>query len=397
MAAPGQLPVKKEKRKVIAFFFRSYDREVELFKIGILQYARPQKDWAFIHCSQENVLFDLQRKDGLFDGGIGELGRPDLWEAARRATFPVVNLYGGRGFGGLPKVGVDDRAIGRMGARHLMEQGLRNFAFFGISGRGFSLGRWAGFSGELRRAGFQARRYKPFIKYPHPKVKPLIFVDNELSIAGWLKELPRPCGGFCCDDLRAEWISVECQNLGIRVPEEISILGVDDDEVHCAAALPHLSSILLPVRKAGYEAARMLDLMLSRRGSCPPPLLLPPEKVISRESTDILTIDNPHLVRALKHIRSKAQTGKLSVPEVVAQTGYCRRILEAKFKQAFGRTIFQEIRQVQLEESKRLLKETVETMESIAESTGWGTASHFGIEFKKLTGMSPGEYRKRVR
>ena len=389
----------RPKRKVIALLFRSYDREVELFKIGILQYARPSKDWAFIHCSQENVAADLRRKDRLFDGGIGELGRPDLWAAARQATFPVVNLYGGRGFGGIPKVGIDDREIGLLAARILWEVWHRQFAFFGISGRGFSQGRWAGFCLELRRNGFRALRYKSFKSYPRPRVKPMIYVDNELSIAGWIKSLPKPCGVFCCDDLRAEWISVECQNLQVRVPEEVSILGVDDDDVHCAAALPHLSSIRLPVRKAGYEAARILDELLGGLwdGLEPPELLLPPEKVILRESTDSLAIDNPHLVRALKHIRTQADSGKLSVPEVVAQTGYCRRILEAKFKQAFGRTIFQEIRHVQLESAKRLLQETVDTMESIAESTGWGTASHFGVEFKKLTGLSPGEYRKRMR
>jgi LacI family transcriptional regulator len=386
------------KRKVIAFLFNSYDREVELFKIGVLQYARPTKNWAFIHCGQGNIVADLRRRDGFFDGGIGEFGRLDLWEAAKKAAYPVVNLYGGRGFGGMPVVGIDDREIGRTAARHLMEQGHRNFAFLGLRMRGFSLGRWAGFSAELRKHGFRADRYKYFKNYPAAKVKPIIFVENEFSLAGWIKSLPKPCGVFCCDDIRGEWVTLECQNIGLQVPDEISVLGVDDNEVYCASAVPHMSSIRLPVRQAGYEAAKMLDAVMEGRVAEPPPrILFPPEQVIARESTDLLAVSNPQLVKALKFIRTHALGGKLTVPDVVAQTSYCRRILESKFRQEFGRTIFHEIRRLQVENSKRLLRETVDTMESIAEASGWGTASHFGVEFKKITGMSPGEYRKKMR
>ena len=390
--------MKKYKRKVIAFLFNSYDREAELYKIGILQYARPAKDWAFIHCGQNNAVNDLGRSDRFFDGGIGEFGRPDLWAAAKKAAFPVVNLYGGRGFGGLPTVGIDDREIGRMAARHLMEQGHKNFAFFGLRSPGFSYSRWSGYFDELRRHGFRPCCYKFFKRYPDPKVVPMIHVEGEMAFAGWLKSLPKPCGVFCCDDIRAEWVSLECQNLSLRVPDDISVLGVDDDEVHCVSAVPHLSSIRLPIRQAGYEAAKMLDRIFEEGcPEAPPRVMFPPEKVICRESTDLLAVENPQLVKALKFIRSNAHAGKLSVSEVVAQTSYCRRILETKFRQAFGRTIFHEIRRIQVEHSKKLLRETMNTMDSIADASGWGSASHFGTEFKKITGLSPGDYRKRMR
>jgi len=390
--------MKTSKRKVIAFLFNAYDREVDNFKIGVLQYARPAKDWAFIQCSQHNVVHDLSRTDGMFDGGIGEFGRPDLWSAALKSAFPVVNLYGGAGFRGLPTVGVDDREIGRVAARHLMEQGHKQFAYFGLKARGFSHGRWAGYFSELQRHGFRPECFKYFKTYPAANVAPFIFVEEELSFAGWIKSLPKPCGIFCCDDMRAEWVSVECQNLGLRVPDDISILGVDDDEVHCVSAVPHLSSIRLPVRQAGYQAAKMLDQIMEHGvpKKCPR-VITPPEKVVCRESTDLLAVENPQLVKALKFIRTNAHTGKLSVPDVVAQTSYCRRILESKFRHAFGRTIFHEIRRIQVEHSKKLLRETVDTMESVADASGWGSASHFGVEFKKITGLSPGEYRKRMR
>ncbi len=388
---------KKHKRKVIAFLFSAYDREVDAFKIGILQYARPARDWAFIHCAESNVLQDLARTDGMFDGGIGEFGRPDLWAAAKKAPYPVVNLYGGQGFRDLPTVGIDDREIGRMAARHLMEQGHKNFAFFGLKARGFSHGRWAGFYCELQKHGLRPSCFKYFKSYPDPRVTPMVYVADELSFAGWIKSLPKPCGIFCCDDMRAEWVSVECQNLDVRVPDDVSILGVDDNEVHCISAVPHISSIRLPVRQAGYEAAKMLDQIMESGSPKPAPrVFFPPEKVVCRESTDLLAVGNPQLVRALKFIRSNAHTGKISVPDVVAQTSYCRRILESKFRESFGRTIFQEIRRLQVEHSKKVLRETVDTMENIAEATGWGSASHFGVEFKKITGMSPGEYRKRM-
>jgi len=387
-----------KKRKVIAFLFNSRDREADEYKIGVLNYARPAKDWAFIDCGSSNIIKDLARKDGFFDGGIGEFGRLDLWTAAKRAKFPVVNLYGGHGFQGLPTVGVDDREIGKIAAMHLMEKGLRNFAFFGLKVRGFSSGRWAGFSHHLQKHGFHPSRFKHFKKYSRLRVKPALYMMEELSMAGWLKSLPTPCGVFCCDDTRAEWVSIVCHNLGLRVPDDISILGVDDDAVHCISSVPHLSSIKLPTRQAGYEAAKILDgIMESKIPKSPPRVFLPPENVVCRESTDLLAVENPQIVKALKFIRSRAYSGKLSVPEVVAQTSYCRRILETKFRESFGRTIFQEIRKLQVEKSKRLLCETSDTMESIADAAGWGSASHFGVEFKKITGMSPGEYRKRMR
>ncbi len=387
------------KRKVIALLFRSYDREVDQYKLGILQYARPKKNWAFVHCRQKNVLADLLREDGQFDGGIGELGRPDLWAAARLAHYPVVNLYGGRGFGGMPVVGIDDRTIGRMAANHLMEQGHRNFAFFGLSGRGFSLGRWAGFSEELHRHGFSASRFKAFHDYGSITLEPLLYVPAEREFAAWLASLPRPCGVFACDDLRAEWLSVECLNLGLQVPEDISIVGVDDNEIHCSAAIPKLTSIRLPVRKAGFEAARLLDRILEGEveASDAPRIFLPPESLQPRESTDLLAISDSNLIRALKYIRMHAYLGRICVEDVVAQTSYCRRLLETRFKAAFGKTIFQEIRHLQVEHAKKLLRETPETMEAIADSTGWSSASHFGIEFKKMTGCSPGEYRRKMK
>lgn len=368
------------------------------FKIGVLQYARPAKDWAFIQVGPKDVLAALRRQDTFFDGAIGEFGRPEVWSVALQARFPVVNLFGGRGLQGLPTVGVDDRAIGEMAAEHLIGQGLRHFAFFGLPGLGFSLGRAAGFKLAVRDRGFRVDLFRHFKKYHlRGKMDPT-YVPWEKEIAGWLQSLPLPCGVFCCDDMRAEWILVEARNLGLRVPEDLAILGVDDNPVHCRAGTPEISSIRLPVRHAGTEAARMLDGLLDRkRPQAPPHLLLPPETVVARGSTDLLAIGDPHIVKALKHIRTHALGGKVRVEEVVAQTGYCRRILETKFRQTLGRTIFQEIQRLKVEQSQKLLRETGDTMESIADACGWGSASHFGVKFKKITGLSPGEYRRRMR
>jgi LacI family transcriptional regulator len=279
-----------------------------------------------------------------------------------------------------------------------MEQGHKSFAYFGLKGRGFSIGRGAGYLSELRSHGFQASFFKGFKSYPDPHVTPLVYVPHEFSFAGWIKSLPKPCAIFCCDDMRAEWVSLECRNLSLRVPDDISIVGVDDNEVHCLSAVPHLSSIRLPARQAGYEAAKVLDQILeSGAKNKSAKILFPPEQVVCRESSDILAVENPQLVKALKFIRSNAPAGNLSVAAVVAQTSYCRRILESKFRSAFGRTIFQEIRRIQVEHAKKLLRETMDTMESIADASGWGSASHFGVEFKKITGFSPGDYRKKMR
>jgi LacI family transcriptional regulator len=389
---------KSRKRKVIAFLFSSHDREADELKIGVLQYARPAKDWAFVQCSPDHVTHALLRRDSYFDGAIGELGSPTLWQAARKARCPVVNIYGGRDFEGVPTVGIDDHAIGVMAARHLQSLGLRNFAYFGLPGPGFAAGRMEGFADELATLGLSVNAFDNALEYPVRGKVAATHVPGEFQLAGWLQSLVLPCGIFCCDDMRAEWVSVEARNIGLRVPDDIAILGVDNNPVHCESCLPRLSSIRLPARQAGHEAAKMLDTLLSNsKAGMPARILLPPEGIEARESTDLLAVNNPQLVKALKYIRANAHTGTLRVPDVVAQTAYCRRILEAKFRQSLGRTIFQEIRRFQVENSMRLLRETQETMDSIAEAAGWGTASHFGVEFKKITGISPGEYRKKMR
>jgi LacI family transcriptional regulator len=386
------------KRKVIAFLFHSNDREVDEYKIGVLQYARPSKDWAFVQCDSKNIVKDLLRRDGYFDGGIGEFGTYELAAAAQKAIFPVVNLYGGLDFQALPTAGVDDLAIGRMAAQHLSGLGLRNFAFFGLASFCFSTGRYRGFAEELGKQGFAVNKFEHSVRYPLRQKISSTHIPDEYALAGWLQSLPLPCGIFCCDDMRAEWVSVEALNIGLRVPDDIAILGVDNNPVHCDSSLPRLSSIRLPIRQAGCEAAKILDSLLANpKSHKSKPILLPPESVAARESTNLLAVGNPQVVKALQYIRSHAHTGKLRVAEVVAQTGYCRRLLETRFRQSLGRTIFQEIRRNQIERSMRLLRETHDTMASIADATGWGMASHFGVEFKKHTGMSPGEYRKRMR
>ena len=388
----------QQKRKVIGFFFNAPDRESDEFKIGALQYARPSKNWAFVHVGRNDIMAQLPRSDGFYAGGIGEFGTSKLWEAARKAPFPVVNLYGGRGFGGLSTVGVDDRAIGRMAAQHLMGQGLRHFGYFGLGDIGFSLGRRSGFTVELRRRGFAVHPFRHRTVYPVKRKFAPTYVPWEDALVGWLLSLPKPCGVFCCDDMRAEWLTVVCQNIGLQVPEDISILGVDDNPVYCESASPPLSSVHMPARQVGYEAARLLGEMLeSGRPLAPPRILLPPTAVQARASTDLLAVSNPQLVKALAYIRAHARSGKLRVDDVVARTSYCRRMLETKFREEFGRTIFQEIRRLQIAHSQQLLRDTSHTMEAIAEEAGWGSASHFGVEFKKITGMSPGEYRKKMR
>jgi LacI family transcriptional regulator len=389
---------RRPKRKVIALLFHSHDREADEFKIGILRYARPAKNWAFVQVGPDDILKALRRRDAFFDGAIGELGWTAAWTDALNARFPVVNIFGGHGLRGLPTVGIDDRAIGKMAAGHLADLGLRNFAYFGLPGRGFSLGRRAGFEAALRQRGLRADAFRNFKKYPIRGKIDAAFVPWEKSIAGWLQSLPLPCGVFCCDDMRAEWISVEARNLGMRIPEDISILGVDDNPVHCHSAVPELSSVRIPARRAGTEAARLLDRLLQfpKRKKIPH-ILIPPEAVVARASTDILAIGDPNLVKALAHIRNHTTGNRLRVQEVVARAGCCRRALETRFRKVLGRTILQEIRRIQTIQSQRLLRETDETMESIAESCGWGNASHFGTEFKKITGMPPGEYRKKMR
>ncbi len=341
------------------------------------------------------VRNDIKRIARFEIGGmLGMFGRRDYAQYVLKLGVPVVSVYGGRRFAGIPQVGTDDRAIGAMAADHLARPGVASFAYFGLPQVRASQARWAGFAVALRRKGLKPFRFRadrktnPFRRYSLSRLIPW-----ENSIYKWLEILRKPAAVFCFDDLRAYWIAGACARMGLRVPDEVAILGVGDDPGYVHAVTPHLSSIKIPLEREGFHAANVLLDLISGKRAPEGPVFLQPETVTARPSTDILRVDNPHVAKAVRFIREARGIG-IAVDDVAMRSGCCRKVLERLFRNHLGTTILAEIRKEQIEQVRASLRASSASIAQIAEACGYTSLNHLARDFKKRTGTAPGAYRR---
>jgi LacI family transcriptional regulator len=208
-----------------------------------------------------------------------------------------------------------------------------------------------------------------------------------------LENLPKPVAILADHDVAAHDLADACQQIGLRVPEQAAILGVDNDELECQLAFPPISSVAIPGERIGYEAAWVLDRMLS--GHPPPakPLFLPPLRVVARQSTSTLAVEDPVVAEALHLIRNHVDR-RFKVAELADQLIVRRRALEEKFRKILGRSVLEEIHHARIEYAKQLLNETDWKLLQIARRCGFSTPQRLSVVFQKLTGMTPSEYRR---
>jgi len=327
---------------------------------------------------------------------IGCFGHYDLWDYYSNLGLPTVSLYGGRPFPGMAQVGTCDRSIGRLAAKYFINLGFRYCAFFGLPGPGFSKGRWSGYKSTLNQAGIQPIPFLHKAAYPGEVkflTKSMPWEDN---IQKWLQGLPKPVAIFCADDMRAFWLSVCCRHADLKIPDDVALLGCGDHESFCHAVLPNISSIKIPYLQEGFAAARLMNEILDGKKPRDTCILLEPEEVIGRASTDTLLTGDQSVTRAIRLIRRDATRG-LSVEDVAKAANVCVPILQKRMKTVIGRTVYQEIRRVQLEEAKKLLINTDLPLEEVAEKCGFGYLNRFMREFKIKVGINPGAFRKKNR
>lgn len=290
--------------------------------------------------------------------------------------------------GSVPCVGMDNAAIGEMAARYFQERSFRHFAYLGQAGAGFSDRRGTAFVEFLEAEGFSvARRDLPAGGSS---------AKQDRSLVSWLRKLPRPCAIFSAHDECSLRITTLCRDAGIRIPEDLALLGVDNDALICELAWPKLSSVAVPARHVGKEAARGLRALLSGKSPLPRTRLLPPSRIITRHSTDLRRTEDETVDRALAYLRDHLRRG-INVNEWAAGIGVSRRALERKFQKVLGRSPLVEIQRERLERARSFLLETDLPLESIAEECGCRDASQLVLRFRRGMGMTPGQFRRRAR
>jgi LacI family transcriptional regulator len=218
----------------------------------------------------------------------------------------------------------------------------------------------------------------------------------DVAVQRWVQRLPKPVGIFASTDIWGVQLAEVCRQTGLRVPEDVALVGVDNDDLLCEVARPSLSSIALPTERIGFEAAALLDRILARERPSLRPRLLPPIGVVARQSSDVLALDDPEVAAAVRFIREHSHTS-IGVKDVLRAVTISRRSLERRFQAALDRTVWEEIRRAHLERAKSLLAGTAMPMWAVAEQAGFSDPRQLSVVFRQETGLTPTAYRGRVR
>lgn len=370
---------------------RSFGRD---FLSGIARYARHHGPWIF-HITPgdfEHHVPKMRQWGG--SGIIARIPNHRVAKAILSANLPTIALgltdeqmRGGGPLAHLSEVSSDAGHVAELAVEHFLERQLKHFAYVGVEGRAWSRRRGAAFAWRLRSAGFQPRIY------PLPKSGRDREWERELEIlARWLRTLQLPIGLFACNDDRGRQVLEACRFAGLSVPDEVAVLGVDNDVVFCELADPPLSSIALNAETAGYRAAELLDEMMRGRITRSQKIWVEALRVVTRRSTDIVAVGDSDVAAALQFIR-REQGRALSVADVAAEVAVSRRHLERRFRETIGRTVLQEIQHVRLEQAKRLLLESTHPISVVAEMSGFGSCSYFNHFFHERVGMTPRRFR----
>ena len=378
-----EIPLRRRKVALLVETSNAYGRGLVH---GVVNYVREHRPWSFQMMEQgrgDDPPAWLAGWDG--DGIIARIETPRIARAVVKSGLPVVDLSAARLVSTLPWVETDDAAIARLAADHLVERGFKHFGYCGDSRFNWSLWREGHFAEQIRKAGYHCHTFKG-----DSAVTDLAGRGREL--ADWLRGLPKPVGIMACYDRRGQEVLDACRNAALTVPDEVAVVGVDNDELLCELAAPPLSSVIPNTHRTGYEAAALLDRMMSGAKVAAKAYLIAPIGVAARQSTDVLAIDDRDVAGALRFIREHACEG-INVADLMRVVPLSRRVLEQRFQRLLGRTPHEEILHVRLNRVQRLLAETDLPLYLIAERAGFEHVEYLSVVFKREVGKTPREFR----
>jgi LacI family transcriptional regulator len=279
------------------------------------------------------------------DGIIARIESKKIARVIVNSKLPTVDVSAGRHVPAIPWVETDDRAIAHLAANHFLERGFRHFAY--CADKRFHWSRWRGdhFGKLLKAAGYRCQSFVPPSRQSDKQVA---------AIEGWLTRLPKPVGVFACYDIRGQQVLDACRNARVAVPDEVAVLGVDNDELLCELASPRLSSVIPDTHRTGYEAAALLARMMKGERLAALEVRIAPIGVHRRQSTDVLATDDPQVVHAVRFIREHA-CEPINVEDVLRAVPLSRKVLETRFKKILNHTLHDEIIRVRIDRAKQLL------------------------------------------
>ncbi len=368
---------------------RSYGRGVLR---GIIRYQREHGPWSiYFQPGGLNDTAPSWLKSWRGHGILARISDRRTAEIIRRSGIPAVDLRFAVPNLGLPAVGIDNATVVRRAVDHFLDRGYTRFAFCSYP-RGSS--RWMDVRADLFQQlvgslGFACELFTGEAR----RGRSLSWEQEQQQLTRWVKRLARPIAVMACNDDRGLQLLDACRRADVRVPDDVSVLGVDNDEFECGLATPSLSSIDINLEGIGYRAAELLDGLMHKKPPPAEPVLLPAGDVIPRHSTDALAIDDPELCAVVRYLREHA-CERIRMDDVTQATGMERRTLERKMKEVFGRSPKDELLRIQIDEAKRLLLGTELSVKVVSARTGFGNSRYFSKIFRDRVGLAPGQFRR---
>jgi LacI family transcriptional regulator len=418
---PRRPATSSHRRKRVALIIETSNEYARGILHGIRAYIREHGGW--------DIDLDERRRGeatGWLDGwrGDGVIARIENAHVAAevlRSKLPCVDVSAARQVPGIPWVETDDAEIAKLAFEHLRDKGLKRFAFCGDPNFNWSNWRQGHFTRlvheagyecdvfpredenrkgerEKRRKGDKSRRRRGLPLSHSPRLRfnsPTHAHEQELtSLTQWLRELEQPTGVMACYDIRGRQVLAACKLAELAVPDDVAVIGVDNDELLCDLSDPPLTSVAPDTDSTGYLAASLLGRMMQGEKIPPTAHLVKPLGVIPRLSTDTLAVADPQMSAAVRFLRQHACDG-INVADVLHQVPMSRRVFETQFKKLFGRLPHDEIVRTRLQRVKELLTHTDLPLEAIARRTGFRHVEYMSVVFKKKTGLPPSDFRSR--
>src|SRR5262245_19267244 len=357
---------------------------------GIAHYAEKHTHWHLLIDPRDHEQRPAIPEGWHGDGVIARITNRLQWQQLREKGLPVVNVDDVfQDMRGIGTVITDEAERSRLALEHLVARGFRKFAYFAPPSHIYSKNRGDAFIRAVKELGYECHEYLPGYRAG----RKIGWEEQQRRVNRWLASLPRPIAILAVDAHHARQLAEICHFAGVRIPGQFAILAGDTDELLCEVSTPPLSSVSVACERLGHDAAAMLHRMMAGEAPSKEPVLIAPHGVVSRQSTDVLAIDDPAVVRALRYIRTHAHHG-IVVDDILREVPISRRSLEIQFRSYLGRSPAEEIRRVRLERGRQLLGRRELSITEIALACGFSNATRFGVAFRKCFGTTPRAFRK---
>jgi LacI family transcriptional regulator len=380
-------------RKTVALLIETSNAYARGLLDGIIAYQREHDPWSvYVGEQGRGAKPPTWIKNWRGDGIIARIETVAIASAVRRCHLPIVDVSAARLVKNIPWVETDDREIAKIAAQHLIERGFEKLAFLGESKYNWSQWRQQHFEAAAAEAKCESFVFEG----KNRNDDDYSWTRERRRLKAWVQKLPKPIGVMACYDFAGQQLLDVCRELDIAVPEQLAVVGVDNDVRLCRLCSPPLSSVIPDTHRTGYQAAQLLDQLMRGARKTEEALLIPPSGIAERQSSDVYALDDADIVTALRFIRENACSG-IGVADVLKAVPLSRRVLEHRFQKLVKRTPHAEIIRIRMERACRLLRETDLSLADISRRSGFADPDYFSVAFKSNMQTTPRNFRKSSR